>query len=65
LLAADDASPPDGTVGLLLLLMLLGEGETLVVGAAFCALATVALVSSAAASVTAVRAFIVWTPGAS
>jgi hypothetical protein len=36
LLAADFASLPDGTVGLSPLLMLLGEGEILVVGTAFC-----------------------------
>jgi|SRR6516164_8326581 hypothetical protein len=54
---AEHASAPDGTVGLLLLLMLLGDGITLVVGAVFCALATFALVSKAAAIAMAVRTF--------
>ena len=42
-------SAPEGTVALELLLMLLGDGETLVVGA-FCAVATVMLPNSARVS---------------
>ena len=50
------------TVGLLPLLMLLGDGETLVVGVVFCAVATLALVSNAAAIAIAVRTFTVLSP---
>jgi hypothetical protein len=42
--------------------MLLGEGETLVVGAAFCALATLTPVSKAAVTAMTVRAFIGFIP---
>jgi len=38
--------------------MLLGDGETLVVGVVFCAVATLALVSNAVAIAIAVRTFI-------
>ena len=57
---AEHASAPDGTVGLLLLLMLLGDGITLVVGVVFCALATLALASKAAAIAMAVKTLIVF-----
>lgn len=56
--AAEDASLPDGLPELLLLLMLLGDGATFVVGVAFCALAVVAPANNAAASAIVVRLFI-------
>jgi hypothetical protein len=58
--AAEDASAPDGTVGRLLLLMLLGDGATLVVGVVFCALVMLALVSKPAAIAIAVRTFMLF-----
>src|SRR5262249_28239207 len=60
--AAEDASLPDGLPELLLLLVLLGDGATFVVGVAFCALAVVAPANNAAASAIAVRLFIVCAP---
>src|SRR5690349_17808623 len=62
LAAVKGAWAPECAVGRLLLLMLLGDGVTLVVGVVFCALAMVALVSNAAPSATAVTAFIALTP---
>jgi hypothetical protein len=58
LVTADLASLPDGVVGLSPLLMLFGEGETLVVGAAFCAPAMVIPTKIAAAAASVMSAFI-------
>ena len=62
LVTADFASLPDGTVGLEPLLILFGEGDTLVVGAVFCALAMVTPLNITAAAANVMRAFIVIAP---